>query len=1427
MLSVKKVKNSGKTTDYFAKDDYYASNDPAHQEFSAWYGNGALELGLTGNVTSESFLNILEGNLPNGQKIGVGTGTKKVHDAGRDLSFSAPKSVSIMALVYGDKRLIEAHNQAVRNTLDEIEKNYFKTRVKVDGQIYLEATGNMVSAIFQHELSRDLDPQLHSHAIVANATLGDNGKWRTGYFDDIYDNRNFLGTIYRSELAVLVKQLGYEINHKGKECLFELEAVPPSLIELFSKRAKKIRELAGLGATTKELQRATLLTRQTKKVKEHDHNLHHAWQQAANEHLSKERLTKFNPKFPPRLENELESELRNKAFIPSRYGTVAQEEIANKAVEFAIKHLSERKTVFTKAELITTALNDNLAKATHQDIEKSISNFIEAKELLASQEIKKEIKVNKNSEKNQISKETQVSKSSKNQENSAKTFTTSSLLTKENAIIELMVSGKNQHQPIAKDITKSKYLEILSDLNDGQKQSATAILSNKDLVMGVQGYAGVGKTHMLKAVNQIAQIEGYEIIGMSPTGVATINLEAKAEINSITLQKFLLQYDGVALGRGTKKGRLEMQQDFKNKIVVVDESSMISTTQMKNLLTIAKELNFKLILVGDRKQLDSVEAGVPFFELQRNGMTLVDMKEIFRQTNPNLKAAVYSTINRKIAQAFKQIEYDVIVANEANHKTNHKLGHKNLSGEELKTSLTDLAVKQFMILPSEIRQQTIILTPANETRQEVNAQISDLIFKERQQQNLEQKEQQNQTQNLNKPQEIYQNKNLTEAEKTRAYRFQVGNVLLFAKDRNYIGVKKNSYHQITKIDTKTNLITIKTGLFTSKTFNPISLKGKDEKIYFEAFKKAERIFRVGDKIAFSRSIPKLNIINADSGEITATSKSKISLRLKSGKSINLKKDSFEAKHLDYCYAVTAHKAQGLTCKNVIAICESYRKQLTTQKNFYVEISRAEERAIIITDNKQKVIEQLQATTGIEISARQHQGILSLRAQEMIKMQELAKELAKEKGETKEAVKETTTKPEPQLQPNKTDSASEETAQKEHQQAKPNQKYLALASILTEPEVKEHFLNAIKSGITLEAKDSGLAFDKAFANLGKKIRFGAKKEYEICWHGEAGYVKNYKTDEIVKWGINSIKFDDVNKNNFNSIKARFKELSSEEIAAKQQQTEQQRKQAEQQKLAEEKTAAIKARKYFERYAKLNLLNFAKNPYLNKKGLDHEIIANLKLTKDNRLVIPLHDVKGQIHSLHYINENGEKRFLAKAKKLGNFFMINSDKLNQEKTIYLAEGFATAATISIATKKPVAACFDAGNIEHVLKNLKETHPNKEFIIAGDNDQWKEKNVGKEKAELAAKKYGAKVILPQFSQSHKDKMPTDFNDLHKLEGISQVVKQLNQHQAQQHQAQRQIQQTQQHANLEHQRQQQHQNQEQSQRQAQEQTQNHHQINL
>ncbi len=369
-------------------------------------------------------------------------------------------------------------------------------------------------------------------------------------------------------------------------------------------------------------------------------------------------------------------------------------------------------------------------------------------------------------------------------------------------------------------------------------------------------------------------------------------------------------------------------------------------------------------------------------------------------------------------------------------------------------------------------------------------------------------------------------------------------------------------------------------------------------------------------------------------------------------------------------------------------------------------------------------------------------------------------------------------------------------------SKKSEKYFI--PILSESDIKEAFTNAIKSETTLHSNYLSLAMDKAFNDIGKKIRFGKKKENEICWFGEAGYVKSYQSGEVFKYGVGKIKAEN-NKN------IQFKEVSVEELELRMKQAEEQKIQLEQERLKERAEAAQRAIKYFDSYSKNSEEKCRNHKYLTNKRISEitKQISDIRFTEDNRIVLPLRDVEGQIHSLQFISEDGSKKFLKDGEKKGYFFMIGQEKLKEEqkqsqdrdkkerktindllnegrnlnkndntiekpKEIFIAEGFATAATIYQATLRPVAVCFDAGNLEPVLKNLKDKYRNNNFIIAADNDLWKEINVGKEKAELAAKEHGAQVILPKFGYGHKEDQPTDFNDLAKIEGNNEVEKQI-----------------------------------------------------
>lgn len=265
MMSIAQVRSAGSAAGYYSdRDNYYVLCSLEER----WAGKGAEQLGLQGAVDKEVFTRVLEGRLPDGADLSRQQDGGNKHRPGYDLTFSAPKSVSLMAMLAGDKRLTEAHNQAVDIAVRQVEA-LASTRVMTDGQSETVLTGNLVMALFNHDTSRDQEPQLHTHAVVANVTQHD-GEWKTlssdkvgktGFIENVYANQIAFGKIYRAVLKEKVEALGYETEVVGKHGMWEMPGVP---VEAFSSRSQTIREAVGDDASLKSRDVAALDTRKSK-----------------------------------------------------------------------------------------------------------------------------------------------------------------------------------------------------------------------------------------------------------------------------------------------------------------------------------------------------------------------------------------------------------------------------------------------------------------------------------------------------------------------------------------------------------------------------------------------------------------------------------------------------------------------------------------------------------------------------------------------------------------------------------------------------------------------------------------------------------------------------------------------------------------------------------------------------------------------------------------------------------------------------------------------------------------------------------------------------------------------------------------------------------------------------------------------------------
>jgi conjugative relaxase-like TrwC/TraI family protein len=231
----------------------------------------ASALGLEGKVRSDTLTAVLEGRLPDGSRLGKEINGNHVHRPGHDLTFSAPKSVSILALIGGDKAMLEAHQHAVRVAASYVEK-LISARETVDGKTSIVQTGKMVAALFTHDTSRNLDPQVHTHMLVANMTEL-NGKWKAlatdkihdaGFIETVMKMQVTLGKIYRHTLREDVEALGHEVEEVGPHGMWEIKGVPAEIREEYSSRGREVRGAVGAEATLRSRDVAALDTRRAK-----------------------------------------------------------------------------------------------------------------------------------------------------------------------------------------------------------------------------------------------------------------------------------------------------------------------------------------------------------------------------------------------------------------------------------------------------------------------------------------------------------------------------------------------------------------------------------------------------------------------------------------------------------------------------------------------------------------------------------------------------------------------------------------------------------------------------------------------------------------------------------------------------------------------------------------------------------------------------------------------------------------------------------------------------------------------------------------------------------------------------------------------------------------------------------------------------------
>jgi conjugative relaxase-like TrwC/TraI family protein len=562
----------------YAQDNYYTQGDSLAN--SEWLGKASTSQGLDGQIQESYFLNAYQSLDPNGNPLrrqqNYSQNSKRHNRPGTDVTLSAPKSISVAALVFKEQEILEAHQKAVRSTMEYVEKNCIYYQTKQNKQKLLLQSHTAQIATFHHDDNRNKDPQLHSHCVILNQTLCPDGKWRAVANQELYTQQKTIGAYYAHELARQLKQIGWNIQWTDDHT-FELALVNKDQLDaLFSTRSNQIEaELAQLGltratATAEQKQALCLKTRPEKKHNHHpedrERQLEH-WQQKAKE-------------AGLQISKDYRKQLEQTYHQPSHPGSPLS------LIESASELLTERQTAFYKHELLKECLRQSLGSYDPIEIQSEIEQY---DALVPTKDGR---------------------------------LTTSRQLGRERKIIELAQDGRNSQSSIASS-EQAQMIAQSQNLNKGQGAALLHMATSSDAVVLVQGHAGVGKTYTMKALKDT--INNRSIRGLAPSAAAADVLQTESEIPSQTLASYLL----------TPNERLPH-----NEILLVDEAGMLSTKQMEQLLEKAQANNNRMILVGDTKQLSAVDAGAPFKLLQERGLPTALIDQNLRQRDPNLKQVV-------------------------------------------------------------------------------------------------------------------------------------------------------------------------------------------------------------------------------------------------------------------------------------------------------------------------------------------------------------------------------------------------------------------------------------------------------------------------------------------------------------------------------------------------------------------------------------------------------------------------------------------------------------------------------------------------------------------------------------------------------------------------------------------------------------------
>jgi conjugative relaxase-like TrwC/TraI family protein len=893
MLTISKPLSASQAQNYHAKEftakeqNYWSQSGELQGE---WQGRLASQFGLAGAVSAEDFARLSQGQHPQtGEQLirqrvsyqymdADGKTVKTMeHRAGWDATFSAPKSVSLTALVGGEENVRVAHRESVKVALEQLE---MYTQARIGGNNPAETTAKFIVAKFEHDTARPVDgyvaPQLHTHAVIFNMTERDNGQFRALQERGLFQSQQFATAVYQSELTYRLRQLGYEII-SGRSGAPEIKGYTQEYLDASSPRSQQIREyLERTGRTGSEA--AEIAAHSTRDRKE----IH-----------SQREVMAAHRKLAADFGNQAEAVVRI-----AHERLQHQQKPANtidrvrESLTFARDKNFEREAVVDERALIRDGLRRGMGEVTYGQVQANLDARLAAGEFQIVD---------------------------RGQNTPARQFTTAQTIEAEHEIVHRVTEERNQIEPV---LSRSDAIAVADQhqyLNRAQKSVVEDVLSAPDRVQGIQGYAGAGKTTTLSVIREAAETQGYTVEGFAPTSRAARQLN-EAGVESGTLQGFL--------AHSAKPDAAEQKHFY-----LVDESSLASTNQMREFLARLGP-NDRVLLIGDTRQHQGVEAGRPFEQLQESGMRTAKLDEIVRQKDPALKSAVEMLAKGQVSAALESLQQQGRVQEIPN-------------AEERIRAIA----KSYVESP----EKTLIVSPDNASRRELNVAVRQEL----------------KANGTLAPEDrtfrvLVQRQDMTGAERTWASHYEIKDVVRYSRGSQTVGIEAGSYGKVVGVDSATNQLSVEKTTGEIASYDPRRLAG------VSVYREIDREFSAGDRIQFTALDKALGVANRDLATIHSIAPDgRVSARLESGREISF--DPAEHRHFDHGYAVTSHSSQGLTAERVLVNADTgVHPDLLNSRFGYVSISRASHEATFFTNDLAKLSPQLSAdvskTSALEIQA---------------------------------------------------------------------------------------------------------------------------------------------------------------------------------------------------------------------------------------------------------------------------------------------------------------------------------------------------------------------------------------------------------------------------------------------------------------------------